>query len=227
MLHHRQAGMNDEELVAGLISGDIEAQISLLDGYQERLIYHLLKRFPKIDEGDIEQIVANSIYRVIIEPTLFDLSKGTIWKLLSTITWRKATDLLDKQQRASKETEIVSLSDYQRELIVDEASMDCWHDDRLHNQESQKPASKYPPEVVVAAQKVIEALKLTEEQSDHIRLRLVEKLPPKEIAVFIGSSSGYENVKWHRLMKRIESEWVKYPELVEYARQKGMEVPQV
>jgi len=216
--------MNDEELVAGLQKGDREAQITLLDRYQEKLVEYLQNHFSTLDSGDIEEIVADSIYRVIIEPSIIDLSKGKIGSFLLTVARRKAVDLFRNKQTTLKEIKVFSLDD---ELTVDEVSSKHWQDDRFHHEETQKSPNIYPPEVIFAIQQVIEALRLTEAELDHIRLRLVEKLQPKEIAEFNGISANYEGVRWHRLMKKIENEWIKQPVLVKYATQQGIEVPQV
>ena len=220
--------MNDEELVAGLIRGELEAQISLLDEYQDKLVDHLLYRFPTIDEGNIEEIAADTIYQVIKNPSHIDLSKsrnGKIWNFLVTIARHKALDKYRKQRATIRDKEIVRLDTLNRAKTADEVSVTQWQDERFHNEEDQELDSVYPPELVIAAQKMIETLNLTEEELDHIRLRLVEKLQPKEIAAFMGISTINEGVRWHRLIKKIEKEWVKHPTLVDYARQQGLEVP--
>lgn len=217
--------MNDEELVAGLVSGDLEAQVFLLDVYQARLVDHLLNRFPSL-EGDIEEMVADAIYRIIIDPSLIDLSKGKIWSFLKTIAWRKAIDLFRKRQAVLKERQVMSLDTLNEELTADGATVTQWQDDRFHNQESREANPKYSAEVVKAVQQVIVDLNLSEEHLEHIRLRLVEKLQPKEIAALKGISPDSEGVRWHRLMRKINNEWGKHPVLVEYAGQHGIEVPQ-
>ncbi len=220
--------MNDEELVAGLKRGDLEAQISLLNEYLDKLIDRLLYRFPTIDEGDIEEIAADTIYYVITKPSYIDLSKsknGKIWNILITIAWRKALDLFKKQRAALINNEIVRLDSLNTETTVDGVSVTHWQDDRFHNEEAQESKTLYPPELVIAAHQMIEALNLTEEELDHIRLRLVEKLQPKEIATLMGITADNEGVRWHRLMKKIEKEWVKHPTLLEYSRRQGLEIP--
>lgn len=219
--------MNDAELVDGLLRGDIEAQVGLLAYYQENLTTSLVRRFLILSEGEIEEIVADSLYQMIRDPGLIDLSRGKISSLLYTIASRKAIDSVRRQKVRRREVKLVGLDDLNSQLTADEATVERWQDDRFHNQEGQEEGATYPFEVVVAARQVIEDLKLTGDDLDHIHRRLVEKLPPKEIAALMGISLGNENVRWYRLMKRTKTISMKQPVLVEYFSQQGLEVPKV
>jgi hypothetical protein len=73
-----------------------------------------------------------------------------------------------------------------------------------------------PPEVISDAQQLVADLDLREDQWEHLRLRVEDKLQPKEIAEFLGITANNERVRWHRLWKKIESEAMRHPHLADY-----------
>ena len=217
--------MDDAELVDGLQRGEAFYKLALLERYQDRLSEFVL-RFRRLDEVDAENVATEVLYQLAFEPSIIDLSKGqgSLDGLVRRMAKNKAIDLDRKKQKSFSNRRVVSLDAHSDtpETIDDNDQITerrAWHG-------SEGPRYPVPPEVVSDAQQLAADLDLREEQWEHLRLRIEDKLQPKEMAEFLGITANNERVRWHRLRKKIECKWVKYPHLVKYAEEIGAGFPE-
>ena len=155
--------MDDAELVDGLKRGDALCQLALLERHQNRLA-ELLLRFRRLDEGDAEHIATEVLYQLILEPSIIDLSKGSLDGLVRRMARNKAIDLDRKKRKAFGGRRVVSLeahSDVSGAIKDDDQITERrpWHG-------SEGPRYPVPPEVISDAQQLVADLRLGEDQWD-------------------------------------------------------------
>jgi RNA polymerase sigma factor (sigma-70 family) len=213
--------MDDAELVDGLLSGKAHYQLALLDQYQDRVTEYLI-RLQLLNEDDAEDITVEILERLILDPSIIDLSKsrGSLDGLVFKIARNKAIDLHRKRKKAfgGETTLRLDTTRDNVEAIMDEGQIidrRPWHGSTGKNH-------VIAPEVMTEVRLLLENLNLSKEQFEHLRLRQIEKLEPMEIAEFLRITTNNERVRWHRIWKKIKDEWGKYPRLVEYAKQIGV-----
>ena len=209
--------MDEAELVDGLRRGEALCQLEFLGRYQEhkRLLSRLaeyLLRFSTLDSGDAEDIVAEVLYQLSSDPSRIDLSKGSLDGLVFRMAKNRAIDLHRKRKKALGGKKVVSLDTLgvASKNIEDENRIN----DRRPNHGGEGPKYDFPAEVISEVQQLVADLGLSDDQWEHLRLRTVDKLQPKEIAEYLGINKNNERVRWHRLHKRIQREQAKYPHLL-------------
>ena len=208
--------MDDAELVDGLLRGEGRCQLALLGRYLDQLARHLLG-FRTLDSGDAEDIAVEVLNQLIMDPSVINLSKGkgSLRKLVFRMARNKAIDLHRKRLSSLAGRKIVSLAALDTpedtRQIIDRRP---WHG-------SEGPRHEIPPDVSSEVQQLVDDLNLSEEQWEHLRLRIVDKLQAKEIAAFLKIDPNNERVRWHRLQKKITSKSQQYPRLVEYGKEIG------
>lgn len=205
--------MDDAELVDGLIRGEARYQLALLDRYQERLVEYLF-RFHPLVENEAEEIAADVLEQLVLKPEIIDLSRGRgeLDGLVFKMAKNRAIDLIRKTKSSLGGKRVISLdanSDMLERVSKNVSGSDGGSETAL------------PTEVEIQAKQLLADLDLDEDQLEHLRLRTEEKLKPKEIARFLGITNGNERVRWHRLQKKIDREWRKYPHIVEYGKEIG------
>lgn len=212
--------MDDGELVDGLQRGEVLYQLALLERYLDRLAESLL-RFHRLDEGDAEYVATEVLYQLVLEPSIIDLSKGkgSLDGLVFKMANNKAIDLDRKRRKSFGGRRIVNLDAHSdtSEAIKDDDQITerrPWHG-------GEGPRHPVPPEVIADVQQLVADLDLSEVHWEHLRLRIVDKLRPKEIAEFLEITANHERVRWYRLRKKIHSKAVKYPHLAEHGKEFG------
>ena len=60
--------MDDTDLVAGLMRGDPAAQFEFIERYSDRLTEQLIRHFEILDDGAIQDIVHDALYKLIRQP---------------------------------------------------------------------------------------------------------------------------------------------------------------
>jgi RNA polymerase sigma factor (sigma-70 family) len=215
--------MDEAELVDGLQKGDARCQLALLSRYQDRedrgglpaRLAEYLLRFSTLDSGDVEDIVVEVLYQLAFEPSRIDLSKGLLNGLVFKMAKNRAIDLHRKRKRALSGKNIVALDapGVGSENLEDETRIV----DRRPHHGSEGSRQDLPVEVIAEARQLVADLDLPEDQWEHLRLRVVDKLQPKEIAGYLGITDNNERVRWHRLRNRIQRERAKYPHLAKHS----------
>jgi RNA polymerase sigma factor (sigma-70 family) len=200
--------MQDEEVCNGLLSGDPLSQLEFLTHYLDKIDHYLNDQFQNLSHDDRADIASQIIGELIQKPEKIDMERvreGKLTSYIIKIAHHRAIDLHRKRETA--------LSGY-REVSIGDSEAEQVEDHRLPYLETGQSTieEQFPPDVVQAAHSMLDALQLTDRQSEHLRLRLEN--PPlsfEEIAQYLGITPNNERTSWHRLRKKIEEEKEKYP----------------
>lgn len=209
--------MDDGELVERLIAGDPTAQFQLIEQYYEKLSEQFIRQYENVDEGVIEDAVNDVLYKVIENPKQIKKSRGSVGAFIYTAVHNHVID----QYRKKKNRRLISLdgSGKRPEASGESNLLQVVDEYPSFADDSATPTSCYPPEVIQAAQELLNNLQLAEEEREHLRLRRVDKLQPKEIASFLGISPENERIRWFRLKHKLYVEESKCNILVEFKAQ--------
>jgi RNA polymerase sigma factor (sigma-70 family) len=211
--------MDDAQLLDALARDEPQAQFEFLERYKDWVSEHLLRlKMTGLAEGDIEEIASDILYGIIQAPEKINLSKGSIDAFVYRCVRNGAIDLYRKRKRARGGKHLVRFDAYDEESVsVSEDRAFQVEDDYSVGEEAGEGESRYPAEVIAAAQQLMQELKLTETELEHIRMRLLDHLPPKEIAELLNITEGAENTRWSRLFKgKVAAKWTEHPVLVEF-----------
>lgn len=213
--------MDDAELVDGLLRGEARYQLALLDRYQDRLSEYLF-RFHPLVAIDAEDIAVEVLEQLVFNPSIINLSKGhgSLNGLVFKMAKNRAIDQVRKTKRSLRGSRVVSLDEHSATLdrVADDDARVV--DGRLGSARDET-ASTLPPKLLAETKQMLAGLELSEGDSEHLRLRIEEKLKPKEIAKFLGITKNNERVRWFRLKAKFEKEWRNYPQIVKYGKEIG------
>lgn len=202
--------MKDDEIVAGLLSGEPTAQLEFLACFKDKLPRHLLENFG-LSEVDVEIICDQVLWAIIENPSKVNLDKGSIASLVKTWARNRAIDLLRKrtrkgQKRASLAVSLTGLGDD----VPDPRSLG-------HSSNHRSVAEDAPLEVVEEVRLLFG--ELSKQQARHLELRIRHpSLSPKDIAEFMGISPAAERTRWHRLSRWLKNRVKHYPAITAYGR---------
>lgn len=210
--------MKDDQLIEGLRRGDTKTQLAVIEAYQDRLSESLL-RLKALGSEDVEQIVFDVLSDVILDPAVIDLSRGSVKAFLFRSVYNRAIDVIRRRKTALGGKHLVSLDALNEEALMEAEERTLNSTDAYPNlEEPEAKTFQPPPEVIQAAKQLGTELKLSQKQYEHLRLRLVEKFEPSEVADLLGITPNNEAVSWHRLKKKIDDNWERHLALRDYAK---------
>lgn len=204
----------DDVILNGLLSHDINAQISLLARYGELIPFKLASDCRWLSPQDTEEIVSDVLREIIESPQTIDLDRGngSMFGYIYRVSQRRALDLGRKLKSEGADSITLDLEPEELQRLPNPIA------------EEADGSSQTPEEVLVAARLAIGELKLSAAEHEHVRLRVEGKLEPGEIADYLGITPGNERTRWSRLRTRFIQQAQKQPALVAYGIELGVEL---